>query len=185
MDNKVKVKGERLKVKGLLMLLSIFIFPFLAPSCKQNNWIDWKTQNELWLEQNKTQPGVKVTSSGLQYKIIADPLADYGDAKPNTTSVIYCDYTVTLINGNTIDQGSYTRIPLSSVIPGFAEGCHLIHNQGDIELYIPAYLGYDSEKYNSNSYNEAEGSGTEGTTGYIPPYSTLIFHIHICAVSES
>ena len=40
-----------------------------------------------------------------------------------------------------------------------------------IELYIPYELGYVDE-----------AQGTEGTTGYIPPYSTLIFTIHLDAV---
>jgi len=166
----------------VIILSALVVF---LPSCRQNGWMDWKVENELWLTQNKTNPEIKVTASGLQYKIIADPLASSNDARPNTTSTIYCDYTVKLINGNTIDQGHYAAISLASAIPGFTEGCRLIHNQGDIELYIPAYLGYDYDKYNSGSYYEAEGTGTEGTTAYIPPYSTLIFTVHICGISEN
>ena len=150
--------------------------------CKQNNWADWKTQNEIWLENNKTQEGVVVTSSGLQYKIIADPLANYGEALPNLTATIVCDYTVKLINGCQVDAGNNVSLSLANTIAGFSEGCHKVHNQGDIELYIPAYLGYDQSKYESNEYNKAEGVGTEGTQSYIPPYSTLIYSIHICAI---
>ena len=64
-----------------------------------------------------------------------------------------------------------------------SEGCHHIQNHGDSELYIPAYLGYDYEKYQADSYYDAEGYGTEGTSAYIPPYSTLIYRIHICGIS--
>lgn len=180
MDNKIKVKGERLKVKGILFL-SIFVLPLFLSACKQNNWIDWKTQNELWLKNNKNLSGVVELSSGLQYKIIADPTPQ--DARPNTTSTVVCDYTVTLINGFQIQGGNNVTLYLPNTIPGFAEGCHMIHNNGDIEFYIPAYLGYDYEKYVTDSYYDAEGSGTEGTQGYIPPYSTLIYSVHICAVS--
>ena len=89
-----------------------------------------------------------------------------------------------MINGYVVDSYVGAQISLSSTIPGFSEGCHKIHNNGDIELYIPAYLGYDYSKYESDEYNEAEGYGTEGTQSYIPPYSTLIYEIHICSVSE-
>lgn len=153
----------------------------LFPSCKENKWMDWKVQNEVWLEQNqKNDPAVKVTPSGLQYKIIADPTPN--DARPNSTSTVTCDYTVRLINGYQVDGGK-ANLKLSQCIPGFTEGCRLIHNNGDIMLYIPCYLGYDYQKYQENDSYNAEGYGTEGTTSYIPPYSTLIYEVHICAVA--
>ncbi|MBR6034692.1 MAG: FKBP-type peptidyl-prolyl cis-trans isomerase [Paludibacteraceae bacterium] len=177
MDSKMIVKGER-----FLIFLSIFILQFSISSCKKNNWADWKVQNEVWLEANKQKEGVIETSSGLQYKIIADPTPQ--DARPNTTSTIVCDYSVKLINGYQVDAGNNVQLSLPNTISGFTEGCHKIHCNGDIELYIPAYLGYDQSKYESNEYGEAEGFGTEGTQSFIPPYSTLIYSIHLCSVSE-
>ena len=176
MDSQIKWKMKSVKfiVVGLMALL-------FMPSCKQNNWIEWKMQNDAWLENNKNLPGVQVSSTGLQYKIIADPTPQ--DAKPNTTSTVICDYTVTLINGYQVSSENGISLYLPSTIPGFSEGCHKIHNNGDIELYIPAYLGYDAQSYSEGSYYNAEGYGTEGTTGYIPPYSTLIYTIHLCGVS--
>ena len=174
MDSKIIIQRSVLTALAVIALCAI--------SCKKNQWADWKVQNEIWLENNKKQAGVQVSSSGLQYKIIADPTPQ--DARPNLNSTVICDYTATLINGYQVDYGNLVSLNLANVISGFAEGCHKIHNNGDIELYIPAYLGYDNTKYTSNQYGEAEGYGTEGTTGYIPPYSTLIYTIHICAVSE-
>ena len=176
MDSKIKLKVESLKLIVIALCAVLFV------GCKQNNWADWKTQNEVWLENNKNQPGVQVSSTGLQYRIIADP-TPY-DACPNSNSSIICDYTLRLINGNQIDAGNSVGLTLSSTIAGFAEGCHKIHNNGDIELFIPAYLGYDQSKYESDEYGQAEGFGTEGTQSYIPPYSTLIYTIHICGVSD-
>ena len=178
MDSKIMMKGERIKARSLVLCAILLV---ILTGCKQNNWLDWKVQNELWLEQNAEKPGVQQTSTGLQYKIIADPTPQ--DACPNTTSTIVCDYTVQLINGYEVDKGNNITLKLSQTIPGFYEGCHKIHNNGDIELYIPAYLGYDYEKYQSDNYSQAEGYGTEGTQSYIPPYSTLIYTIHICSVS--
>lgn len=164
-------------------LIYSVLFVLLAfTGCKRNDWADWKVQNEIWLQNNATQPGVRVTSSGLQYKVIADPTPQ--DAIVNQTSTIQCDYTVRLINGCIIESNTGAAIPLSSTISGFAEGCHKVHANGDVELYIPAYIGYDAVKFNTNDYYEAEGSGTEGTQSFIPPYSTLIYQIHICAVLE-
>ena len=169
-------------IKRIILIL-IPLSLLLCPSCKENKWADWKVQNELWLENNKTQAGVQVSESGLQYKIIADPTPQ--DACPNsTTSTITCDYTVKLINGYQVDGGQGISLSLANTIKGFAEGCHKIHNNGDIMLYIPAYLGYDQQKYDSDEYYETEGYGTEGTQAYIPPYSTLIYEIHICGVSD-
>jgi FKBP-type peptidyl-prolyl cis-trans isomerase len=150
--------------------------------CKKNQWADWKVQNEIWLENNKSQAGVKVSDTGLQYRVIADPTPQ--DARPNQTSTIVCDYSCRLINGYQVDGGQAVSLDLSSTIAGFAEGCHKIHNNGDIELFIPAYLGYDRSKYESNDYSNAEGYGTEGTQSYIPPYSVLIYTVHLCGVSD-
>ncbi len=166
------------KLSIVIMLLSLCL-----AGCKENNWMEWKVQNELWLARNLNAPGVKQTSSGLQYKIIADPTPQ--DARPNPTSTVVCDYTVRLINDYQVESGNSISLDLSSVIKGFAEGCRLIHNNGDIEFYVPAYLGYDQTKYDSNEYYQAEGNGTEGTQGYIPPYSTLIYKVHLCSVIEN
>ena len=179
MDSKIKLKVESLK----LIIPALCALLFLAPSCKTNDWADWKVQNEVWLQNNKNQPGVQVSSTGLQYRIIADPTPQ--DAKPNTTSTVLCDYTLKLINGYIIESNNNVALSLTSVIPGFSEGCRKIHNNGDIELFIPAYLGYDYAKYEQNEYEKAEGFGTEGTTGYIPPYSTLIYTIHLCGVTQN
>ena len=170
MDSKIKI----------FTILACTICSFVLAGCEKHNWAEWKVQNELWLENNKSASGVHVSSTGLQYRIIADPTPQ--DAIPNENSTISCDYKLTLINGVVIESGS-ASFNLSNTIPGFREGCHKIHNNGDIELFIPAYLGYDYSKYQSNDYEHAEGNGTEGTQGYIPPYSTLIYTVHICGVS--
>ena len=176
MDNKIK------SFTIWSFTICSFILSLSLSSCTQNNWADWKVENEVWLKNNKQKAGVIETGSGLQYKIIADPTPN--DARPNSTSTIVCDYTVKLINGYTVQTGNLVSLSLASTIPGFTEGCRKIHNNGDIELYIPAYLGYDYAKYQSNEYEKAEGLGTEGTQGFIPPYSTLIYTVHLCGVSE-
>ena len=172
MDSKIKI----------FTILTFTICLFAMTSCKENKWAEWKVQNEIWLENNKSLPGVHVSESGLQFRVIADPTPQ--DARPNLSSTIICDYTAKLINGYQIDGGQNVTLNLSGTIEGFREGCHKIHNNGDIELYIPAYLGYDQTKYDEDDYYNAEGYGTEGTQVYIPPYSVIIYTIHICGVSD-
>ena len=181
MDSKIKRLAKRELFRSLLVFIPCSLF-LVLPSCKTNDWADWKVQNEVWLQNNKNQPGIQVSSTGLQYRIISDPTPQ--DARPNITSTVVCDYTLRLINGTLIDANNNAALSLSQVIAGFAEGCHKIHNNGDIELFIPAYLGYDKVKYDSNEYEKAEGFGTEGTQSFIPPYSTLIYTVHICSVTD-
>lgn len=163
MDSKIKI----------LTIVACAICAFLLPSCQQDNWMDWKLQNDIWLAQNAKKDSVITTSTGLQYKIIADPLAEH-DAKPKPTSTVVCDYTLKLINGTVIESKEQQPIYLASAVPGFREGCIKVHTHGDIELFIPAELGYD---YDTSD----RGNGTEGYKSYIPPYSTLIFKVHICS----
>ncbi|MBR6508533.1 MAG: FKBP-type peptidyl-prolyl cis-trans isomerase [Paludibacteraceae bacterium] len=152
--------------KILYPLLVLLLVGF--SSCKKTDWLDWKAQNQLWLEQNKSNPDVKVTASGLQYKIIADP--NPYDARPSASNIVTCTYTGHLINGAQF-EGGMGYFAVNTLVAGFAEGIKKIHTNGDIVLYIPYDLGYVDE-----------AQGTEGTQSYIPPYSTLIFNIHLDAV---
>lgn len=169
-------------MKKTIYILTLLIALMTTMSgCKKNDWLDWKLQNELWLRHNLNHPycyvqdsdttyyDVQTTESGLQYVILADP--NPTDARPSANNTIYCDYVGRLINGAVFDRGSYASMSVAGVIQGFAEGIKKIHTNGDIVLFIPYDLGYSSK-----------GAGSEGGTGFIPPYSTLIFTIHLCAV---
>jgi FKBP-type peptidyl-prolyl cis-trans isomerase len=57
---------------------------------------------------------------------------------------------------------------VSSLVEGFAEGLKKMSEFDTYEFYIPYNLGYG-----------IAGSGTEGTTSHIPPYSTLIFRVYL------
>ena len=155
--------------QNIVLLIAVVL---LAVGCKRDNWIDWKVENQIWLQQNKlnhaNDTAFHVTSSGLQYRIFADP--NPTDTKPSNASTVTCDYEGKLINGMPFDGGTGNFV-LGQTIAGFTEGLKKIHTHGDIELYIPYEIGYG-----------AEGNGTEGTSSYIPPYSTLIFKIHLSAV---
>ncbi len=155
----------------------ILVCLLVLSGCKQSNYVDWKALNEAWLEHNKTQPGVVTTASGLQYKQLNPSPSPY-DARPNYNSTVIVDYKLYLIGsyggyntGNIIEQSTDASFNLTQVVSGFAEGLQKMHVKDDFVLFVPADLGYGST-----------GSGTEGYFGFIPPYSTLIFEVHLKAM---
>ena len=153
-----------------------FALPLLAVllcGCKEDNWMDWKLQNEMWLEANAHNENVQTSPSGLQY-IIKSP-GNTTDAKPDDASTVIVKYEGYLINGYKFDAAENASLQLSSVVDGFAEGLKKIHVHGDIDLFIPQELGYK---------DEAQGIEGSLSARYIPPYSTLIFHVHINAVNK-
>ena len=153
-------------------ILSLLLVVLLLSSCKRDNWLDWKLQNELWLLQNAQQEGVITTPTGLQYKcIIPSPEGD-NSARPDDAKIVTIKYTGQMINGYIFDSAeSYTDY-VSSFVSGFSEGLKKMKKHSTYEFYIPYHLGYG-----------AAGAGTEGTERFIPPYSTLIFEVRLDAVN--
>lgn len=124
-----------------------------------------KEKEDAFLSANKEKPGVVVTPSGLQYKIIAPG----SDVKPGPTDGVKVFYKGTLLDGTVFDEapadGEPVELTLDRVIKGWQEGIQLVGEGGEIELYIPAALGYGE-------------SGTQG----IAPNSTLIFNVKVAEV---
>lgn len=147
----------------------------ILSGCKKTDTLDWKIQNELWLEQNKEKfkddPNFHVSPTGLQYRI--SYAGNPTDARPSLGSSVNLTYTGTLINGAQFDAGTFTST-VGSFVPGFNEGIQKIHAPGRITLYIPWQLGYLDSKT-----GETTATGTEGTSGYIPPYSVMIFDVKL------
>ncbi|MBD8880937.1 MULTISPECIES: FKBP-type peptidyl-prolyl cis-trans isomerase [Rhodanobacter] len=105
-----------------------------------------KAAGDAFLAKNRTQPGVKVTASGLQYQVISQGTG----ARPGPSDTVKINYTGTLIDGTEFDASSKhgdapAEIPLSGVIPGFREGLQLMQVGGHYKLYIPAGLAYGAE----------------------------------------
>ena len=124
------------------------------------------TAGREFLKKNAEEPGVTVTASGLQYKVIRD-----GEGNPPGPHVrVKCNYEGRLINGQVFDS-SYRRgtpavFGLDQVIPGWTEGLQLMKVGSKHEFYIPADLAY----------------GEVGVPGVIPGNSTLIFTVELLGV---
>jgi FKBP-type peptidyl-prolyl cis-trans isomerase FklB len=94
------------------------------------------------MEQNAAKPGVKTTTSGLQYRII-----EAGTGKqPKASDEVTVNYRGTLTNGNEFDssyqRGEPATFRLDGVIKGWTEGLQLVKEGGKIQLVIPPELGY-------------------------------------------
>ena len=124
---------------------------------------------QAFLAENATQPGVKQTSSGLQYVII-----NPGEGRsPKATDSVKVNYRGTLLNGTEFDS-SYKRnepieFPLNGVIKGWTEGLQLIKEGGKIKLFIPSNLAY----------------GPRGAGGAIGPDETLIFEVELLKIRST
>ena len=151
-------------------IISLLLLIVLVSSCKRDNWLDWKFQNELWLAQNAKQEGVVTTPTGLQYKCIEAGWDK--SARPDDAKIVIIDYRGQLINNYVFDEADEASMQVSSVVSGFAEGLKKMNQFGEYEFYIPYYLGYG-----------ASGAGSEGSENFIPPYSTLIFHVYLHSVN--
>lgn len=142
--------------RNIFFSLITILFLTLFVSCERDNYTEWKRLNEQWFEEHKNDSGFVASPSGLRYKIIEEGY----QRRPDPTSVLIVDYTISYIDGTTFSTVSSGYAYMSSSIAGFTEGLQKIKTGGRIILYIPYQLAY----------------GEEGSSP-IPPYSTLIYDV--------
>ena len=121
---------------------------------------------ERFLAENRGKPGIKVTSSGLQYEVLREGSGE----KPFSNSVVRVHYEGRLMDGTVFDN-SYSDeegvlIPLNRVIPGWTEGMMLMSIGSKYRFYIPSRLAY----------------GKTGAYQVIPPNSPLIFTVELVEI---
>jgi FKBP-type peptidyl-prolyl cis-trans isomerase len=121
---------------------------------------------EAYLEANKGKEGVKVTASGLQYKVISEGTGP----KPKETDTVEVHYKGTLTDGTEFDS-SYKRnqtakFPVRGVIPGWTEGLQLMSKGAKYHFFIPPGLAY----------------GERGRPS-IPPNSVLVFEVELVDIT--
>ncbi|WP_052496184.1 FKBP-type peptidyl-prolyl cis-trans isomerase [Pedobacter lusitanus] len=99
-------------------------------------------ESAMFLEKNKTRPGVMVTPSGLQYKIIRQGKGP----KPSSEDRVSLHYTAMLINGKKIWSTYEDKKPwvhhLDKALAGLREGVLMMPEGSKWILYIPASLAF-------------------------------------------
>jgi FKBP-type peptidyl-prolyl cis-trans isomerase FklB len=125
-----------------------------------------QASGDSFLQKNKENPGVVVTASGLQYKVIKMGTG----AKPAETDQVKVNYTGTFINGtkfdSSVDRGEPAEFQVNGVIKGWVEGLQLMPVGSKFMFYIPEGLAY----------------GSTGAGEVIQPYSTLIFEVELLEI---
>jgi len=124
-----------------------------------------RIESQAFLEKNKTLPGIKVTSSGLQYKIIKQGKGP----KPTAGDKVSLQYTATLVNGKKLWSTYDNKKPwvhhLDKTLDGVREAAMMMPVGSKWILYIPASLAF-------------------GETGYeeIPGGAALIYELELTGI---
>ena len=139
----------------------------LEPIRKANTekqYADNKAAGEKYLAENKKKEGVKVTKSGLQYKVLVEGTG----ALPTDTAKVQVNYEGKLIDGTVFDSSYERNQPFTvdmaapHVIEGWVEALKMMPAGSKWEVTIPQELGYGSQNQ-----------------GMIKPFSTLVFTIEV------
>jgi FKBP-type peptidyl-prolyl cis-trans isomerase FklB len=115
-----------------------------------------------FLAENKVKPGVVVTASGLQYRVLKA-----GDGrKPVDGDLVECHYHGTLLNGYEFDgtePGKPVTLKVAALITGWKEAMKLMPVGSRWQIVLPATLAY----------------GDRGVGGDIGPNETLLFEVEL------
>ena len=124
-------------------------------------------ENVKFLAENGKKPGVKTTSSGLQYQVLKE-----GEGKSaGPRSLVVTHYEGRLLNGTVFDssvqRGTPAEFRVDGVIKGWQEALQDMREGDKRRLWIPSELAY----------------GAAGT-GPIPPNSVLVFEVELIDVKD-
>lgn len=128
-------------------------------------------KGQQFLAENKKNPKIKTTASGLQYEVLKEGNA----TKPKATDIVSVNYEGKLIDGTVFDStaqhgGQPAEFPLNQVIPGWTEGLQLMGEGAKYRFYVPSNLAY----------------GEQGAPqGGIEPNSVLIFDVELLKVNPT
>jgi FKBP-type peptidyl-prolyl cis-trans isomerase FklB len=127
-----------------------------------------KAAGEAFLAENAKKEGVKVTASGLQYKVIEEGSGD--SPGPNDTATV--NYRGTLVDGtqfdSSYDRGQPATFPVGGVIAGWTEALQMMKPGAKWQIVIPSDLAY----------------GERGAGRDIGPNSTLVFDVELISVKK-
>ena len=125
-----------------------------------------RAEGEAFLAENKKQPGVVTTASGLQYTVLQEGTG----RQPKAIDTVRCHYEGRLLDGTVFDSSYRRGVPadfgLRQVISGWTEGVQLMKEGAKYRFFIPYNLAY----------------GEHGAGADIPPYAALVFDVELIKV---
>lgn len=126
-----------------------------------------RIEGEEFLKANAKKDSVKVTPSGLQYKILTKGTGEI----PTKEAKVKVNYEGHLINGTEFDssykRGKPVTFPVGQVIPGWTEALCMMPVGSKWMLYVPQELAYKDR-------DQAK----------IPPFSCLIFTVELLEIEK-
>jgi FKBP-type peptidyl-prolyl cis-trans isomerase len=137
-----------------------------ADACPERDQASW-AKMQAYLEANKLKEGVKVTESGLQYRVLQS--GKETARKPTWASTVQVRYRGTLIDGSVFDETKPSDPPAEfeagGVIKGWQEALTSMREGDKWETVIPSELAY----------------GCKGK-GSIKPDQVLVFQIELLKI---
>jgi len=125
-------------------------------------------ESEQFLAENRKKEGVKVTESGLQYKV----LRQGNGIIPGPEDFVKVNYRGTFIDGKEFDssyaKGEPARVQADGVIKGWTEALSMMKVGSRWQLFVPPDLAY----------------GKGGLGQRIPPNKVLVFDMELLAVEK-
>jgi FKBP-type peptidyl-prolyl cis-trans isomerase len=122
-----------------------------------------------FLEKNAKADGVRTTTSGLQYRVLAE--GDTARHPPSATDEVTVHYRAALSDGVEFDSsyahGRPATLLMSSVIKGWREALLLMHPGARWQLFLPPELAY------GNSPPPA-----------VPPGSLLVYDLELLRIES-
>ena len=167
------------KEQLLWFALAMFLLMGIAASCTEEDAPadqrlinkENKEAGERFLEENKTNEGVRQTSSGLQYK---EEKKGSG-LRPVDEDSVNISYTGRLIDG-TVFVSVTEDVLLKKQLLGIREGIRLMREGSRYTFFIPYYLAYEASSQTKTYDNKLIT---------IKPYSVLIFDITLNRVTKN
>lgn len=170
LEDGLAAKDSAVSQEDLMAAMQNFQQEQMEKQQAEHKKLEDKNQAEAakFFAENAKKDGVKVTDSGLQYKVVS---ASGKEQKPTAEDVVVVHYRGTLLNGEEFDS-SYSRnqpatFGLSHVIPGWTEALQLMNVGDKFEVYIPSDLAY----------------GAGGAGPKIGPNSALIFEVELLDIN--
>ena len=120
-------------------------------------------EGEAFLTVNAKKEGVKVTASGLQYKVLTEGTGRI----PGANDEVTVNYRGTFVDGTEFDssfrRGQPATFKTNQVIPGWTEAFQMMKTGSKWQIFVPSKLAY----------------GEKGAGRVIPPNATLIFEVEL------